>query len=183
MNIRPATIEDAPVLARILTETGRETFQGLVPDHCLTSPTLEESEGNWLKFFRSGSLDSDEMLLVSTADGGLVTGYILAGRKTERDDYPRELSVLMIAPPWQRQGVGRKLVTRIAGELSRQGETSLLVGVLKENPNSVFYERLGARRVGSRPINWAGYETQIILYGWDSLSGLVQHGQTSKSTL
>ena len=56
IHIRPATIEDAPALARILTETNNETFRGLAPDYCLASPTLEKSERNWLRFFRSGSL-------------------------------------------------------------------------------------------------------------------------------
>jgi len=91
--------------------------------------------------------------------------------------------VLMIAPAWQRQGIGRKLITRVAQELSRQGETSLLVGILKENPNWVFYERLGARQVGGRPIDWAGYETQIILYGWDDLAELVRQGQRNSSII
>ena len=183
IHIRPAVIDDAPVLARILTETGRETFRGLVPDQCLHSPTLEESERNWCRFFRAGSLDGDEIMLVATDDKGVMSGYILAGRKTKREDYPRELSVLMIAPAWQRQGIGRKLITRVAQELSRQGETSLLVGILKENPNWVFYERLGARQVGGRPIDWAGYETQIILYGWDDLAELVRQGQRNSSII
>lgn len=172
IQIRKATVEDIPSLARILIETGHETFRGLVPDKCLTSPSLKESERNWRRFFRSDSLGGDEMMLVATAEGDELVGYILAGRKTERLDYPRELSVLMIGGGWQRQGLGRRLVTRVASELSRQGETSLLVGILKENPNWLFYERLGARRVGSRPIDWAGYETEIILYGWDNLATL-----------
>ena len=54
--IRPAAIDDAPALAWILTETNKETFRGLVPDRCLASPTLEESERNWRRFFLLGSL-------------------------------------------------------------------------------------------------------------------------------
>ena len=172
--IRPAVIEDAPVLARILVTTGQETFLGLVPDKCLESPTLEKSERNWRKFFRSGCLDQDEILLLATTEAGEAAGYILAGRATARQDYPRELSVLMIYPAWQRSGIGRMLVTTIAGKLSRQGVKSLLVGILAENPNWMFYERLGAKRIGRRPIDWAGYETELILYGWDDLAALAQ---------
>jgi GNAT superfamily N-acetyltransferase len=71
----------------------------------------------------------------------------------------------MVATPWQSLGIGRKLVESVAGELSRGGAQSMLVGILEENPNWEFYERLGARHVGSRPFNWAGYETREILYG------------------
>ena len=172
--LRPAAIVDAPALARILTGTNRDTFQGLVPDRCLASPTLEESERNWRRFFLLETLAAEEIMMVSSAGGGEVTGYILAGAQTGRPDYPRELNVLMVDTPWQRQGIGRKLVAHIAGELSWQGVQSMLVGILAENPNQVFYERLGAKRVGSRPFNWAGYETQEILYGWDNLALLAQ---------
>jgi GNAT superfamily N-acetyltransferase len=174
IHLRLATIEDAPALARILTETNRDTFQGLVPDRCLTSPTLEQSERNWRRFFNSGNLAEGEVMRVSTDDQGKATGYILAGRSTDRMDYPRELNVLMVDTAWQRQGVGRRLVTYAAGELARQGVKTLLVGILEENPNRGFYERLGAKRVGSRSFNWAGYVTQELLYGWDDLALLAQ---------
>ena len=95
IHIRPANVDDSPALARILTETNKETFQGLVPEYCLASPTLEQSELNWRRFFQSGD----------PAEGGIM---------------------------------------------------------------------LGARRVGSRPFNWAGYETREILYGREKLALLAQ---------
>ncbi len=174
IHIRPANVDDSPALARILTETNKETFQGLVPDRCLASPTLEQSERNWCRFFQSGGPAGGEIMLVAANDGGEVTGYIMAGRQTARKEYHRELSVLMVARPWQSLGIGRKLVESVAGELSRGGAQSMLVGILEENPNWEFYERLGARHVGSRPFNWAGYETREILYGWENLALLAQ---------
>ena len=39
--------------------------------------------------------------------------------------------------------------------------------------NRAFYERLGAREVGSRPLNWEGYETRELLYGWEDISKLM----------
>ena len=174
IHIRPANVDDSPALTRILTETNRETFQGLVPEYCLASTTLEQSECNWRKFFQSGGPAEGEIMLVAANDGGEVAGYIMDGRQTARKEYPRELSVLMMATPWQSLGIGHKLVESVAGELFRQGETGLLVGILEENPNWEFYERLGARRVGSRPFNWAGYETRETLYGWENLALLAQ---------
>jgi len=65
IHIRPANVDDSPALARILTETNKETLQGLVPDRCLSSPTLEQSERNWRRFFQSGRMAEGEIMLVA----------------------------------------------------------------------------------------------------------------------
>jgi len=179
IHFRRATIDDAPELARVLTETNKATFRGLVPDKCLTSPTREESETNWRRALSAGGLEQGKFLIVgehvasSGAPAGLV-GYVLAGGTAELDGYDRELNVLMVDVPWQRRGIGRKLVAQAAAELQRQGATSMLVGVQVDNPNRAFYERLGGRPVGRRPLEWAGYHTEEILYGYDDISPLIE---------
>jgi ribosomal protein S18 acetylase RimI-like enzyme len=80
----------------------------------------------------------------------------------------------MVGTPWQRQGIGRKLVSQAVVELQRHRVTSMLVAVQVDNPNWAFYERLGGRLVGRRPLDWEGYETEVVLYGWDDISVLVE---------
>lgn len=97
---------------------------------------------------------------------------MLAGGRSELPGYERELNVLMVDTPWQRQGIGRKLVALASAELQRQGATSMLVGVQIDNPNRAFYEHLGGWVVGQRPLDWAGYQTKEVLYGYDDISAL-----------
>lgn len=181
IRFRPTTIADAPELARILIGTNEETFRGLVPDKCLMSLTREESETNWRRTLAAGGLSEGQFLIVAEHIGsgdapqGLV-GYVLAGGKAELATYERELDVLMVDAAWQRRGIGRQLVVRAAIELRRQGVTSMLVGIQVDNPNRVFYERLGGRLVGRRPLDWAGYQTEEILYGWDDVGALIGEG-------
>jgi ribosomal protein S18 acetylase RimI-like enzyme len=172
VSIRPAVLEDSLQLAQILVKTNADTFRGLVPDKCLTSPTIKESESNWRRFFRSGCLGKNEILLAATKEDDNLVGYALAGRQSRYPGYPRELSVLMVLPRWQRRGIGRDLVSHISHELYQQGLRTMLVGILIENPNQAFYEKLGARQVGARPYTWAGYKTRELLYGWDNLASL-----------
>jgi ribosomal protein S18 acetylase RimI-like enzyme len=179
VRFRQVTIDDAPELARILTGTNAATFRGLVPDKCLVSPTRQESETNWRRALSAGGLGEGKFLIVgeqvaSSGEPRGLVGYVLAGGKAELDGYERELNVLMVDPPWQRRGIGRKLVARAVTELQRQGVTSMLVGVQVDNPNRVFYEKLGGRLVGRRPLDWAGYKTEELLYGWQDLRPLVQ---------
>ncbi len=178
IRLRPAAIADAPELARILTGTNETTFRGLVPDKCLTSLTREESETNWRRALTAGGLSGGQFLIVAEhissgdAPQGLV-GYVLAGGKADLAAYERELDVLMVDTAWQRQGIGRQLVILAATKLRQQEVTSMLVGIQVDNPNRAFYERLGGRLVGRRPLDWAGYETEEILYGWDDTSALI----------
>lgn len=178
MKIREASIEDAPVLARIGVDTNRVTFSGLVPEACLEFP-YEESEGNWRKSLQSG-LKKGQFLMVAENESDAVVAYILAGSHTGRDDFPRELDLLMVDTPYQRRGIGRLLVAVAAQRLLAEGDTAMLVGVQEDNPNRAFYERLGAREVGSRSLNWEGYETRELLFGWEDITELLE-GQDLKT--
>ena len=181
VQVRPVRLEDAPELARVLTETQRATFEGLVPDACLDSPTREESERNWRRFIESGALEQGEFLLVAEDMQGRMAGFVLAGGATEEDfgepgQVVRELSVLMVDSDWQRKGIGRLLVGRVAAAFKAQGTEAVLVGVHADNPNHAFYRRLGARRVAVRPYDWAGYQSEMVYYLWDELAALIGQG-------
>ena len=47
MNIRPATVEDAPALAQVHVTSWRETYRGLVPDAYLDSLSVPERTERW----------------------------------------------------------------------------------------------------------------------------------------
>lgn len=173
-----ATVDDAADLARILIGANEATFRGLVPDKCLTALSREESITNWRRTLSAGDLGDGKFLIVcehaAAEDGqGELVGYVLAGGETEFEAYERELNVLMVDPAWQRRGIGRALMSQAAAELQRQGVSSMLVAVQVDNPNRAFYEHLGGRPVGRRPLDWAGYKTEVALYGWDDISILV----------
>lgn len=179
IEIRHARIDDCPALGRILVSATHETFRGRVPDQCLNWLTPEESAANWAKNFTSGqSLAPGDYLFV--AEVKEVIGYAMVSEITpgsydellRASRYSHELLSIQVSPVWQRRGVGRCLLSRIADELGREKATPLLVGVLIENPNIAFYERLGARRIGKRPYEWEGYETEEILLGWEDISTL-----------
>jgi GNAT superfamily N-acetyltransferase len=94
------------------------------------------------------------------------------GMGSRHPNFASELRVLMVDPAWQRQGVGSLLVQRGADFYRQQGIVSMLVGVLEINPNTAFYERLGAKLVGETIRDWDGFETTELLYGWNNLGTL-----------
>jgi GNAT superfamily N-acetyltransferase len=147
-----------------------------VPDRCLEWLTPQESAANWAKNFTTDqTLEDGDYLFVAEVVTDGVVGLAMLTRITAEDgydplisgQYSYELRSIQVAPAWQRRGVGRQLVSHAAEVLRGKETTRFLVRVLVENPNQVFYENLGAVRLGSRPYDWEGYQTEEILYGFD----------------
>lgn len=103
-----------------------------------------------------------------------ILGYVIFSSKTEIAN-EAELDVLMIDVLWQRQGYGRYLVQVAANRVRKLGCQTMLVGVEQHNPNATFYVRLGAQKIGERPLDWAGFQTREILYRWEDLDELSRH--------
>jgi ribosomal protein S18 acetylase RimI-like enzyme len=170
--IRDATYADATDLADVVIEPNNATFRGLVPDHCLESPTKQESIANWQRFLSDTDQSDGQFLLVAETAEGRVVGCALGGPQDE-PPYQAELYVLNILPAYQRQGLGRRLVACTAARLAASGMTSMLVRVLSINPNRAFYERLGARFIREEPYDWNDVILAAAVYGWPSTAGLI----------
>lgn len=179
--IRHAHIDDCPALAQILITTTRYTFRGRVPDPCLDWLTPEESAANWAKNFQTDqTLNSENYLFVAESKASGVIGFaMLCLLKPQIDhyqyidkQYSHELRSLQILPTWQQQGIGKQLISEVAGRVVKNGSKRLLVKMIVDNPNLGIYEHLGAIKLGTSPFVWEGYETKEIIYGWDNLDRL-----------
>lgn len=182
IKVRPAHISDCPDLGRVGVRANMSTFKGLVPDKCLDW-TPEQSAHNWQRSFNeNGDLKEDQFLLVAESEKDGLVGFALleetrpTGSATPPIDptYSHELIVLMVAPDVQGQGIGRLLVSHVASEAQRRGADHLLVRVLEINPNTAFYEHLGAVLLATHPHDWDGFMTTGRIYGWDNLPDLVR---------
>ena len=177
--IRQARIEDRSAMGRILVAATQNAVRGLVPDQCLEWLTPEESAANWAKYLKSEErLAGEDFLIVAETKPHGVIGLALLSKRFDSDDindlrvFAWELRTLHVDPVWQRLGIGRRLVARVADQVWKEGARRLLVRALVENPNRAFYEHLGARRLCLQPYDWDGYQTKEILYGWDDINRL-----------
>lgn len=86
--------------------------------------------------------------MAQTAAGTLVG---VAGGGPERTGHPRyadEVTVLVVLPGYQRQGIGRRLVATVVTHLVGHGLSSFLIRVVTPNaPARRFYEALGGHLV------------------------------------
>lgn len=181
ITIRHAHINDCPALAQIIIQATQDAFRGRVPDLCFEWLTPEVSTANWAKNFKTEqTLNSGNYLFVAENSTSGVIGLAMLSKIQPQanlfqfinENYSHELRSLQILPTWQKQGVGRSLLSQVANQVENEGGTHLLVKMLVKNPNLGIYEHLGAIKLGSNSFNWEGYETKEIIYGWENVSNL-----------
>ncbi len=167
--IRNATADDAEALAACVIEPIEATFRGRVPDQCLESLTYEESETNWRRFFAEQDEDG-RFLLVAESESRQVVGCALGGPQPEDDRFDGELYLLGVLPAFQGRGIGQQLVSAVATRLRDLGLHACGVRVLRANPNTAFYEHIGAQLIGEEPYDWNGVVLPEDVYVWMDLS-------------
>ncbi len=174
MNIRKATLEDSPGLAKVQVDSYRAAYAGIFPPSYLAHFTYEEQEQDWRDLLASEPAD---ILLVAESSSGETVGYAL-GRPglTDIPPYDCELVALHVRQASQRQGIGQQLIRDIARHLQQLGCVSLMLWTLEYNSVRLLYEQLGGQLIGEK--EWDenesyGVHVKEVAYGWPHIQSLV----------
>ena len=162
--IRVATPEDAPAIAHVHVASWRTTYAGLMPDTYLAALDEGERITQWQHW-----LTLDVVVLVAELDGEIV-GFAGAGPIRESlGGYDAELYTLYLLDHAQRQGIGTRLLTALAGALRARGFESMLAWVLAGNNSRDFYERTGAVLLAEKQVEIGGAPLPVLAFGWRNL--------------
>ena len=170
IEIRRATVEDIPAIARVHVDAWRTAYRGIVPDEYLDGLTYEGRERMW----RSVLGEFADRHVAYVADHGTegVIGFALCG-ETREPGVDAELFAIYLLDRHQRRGFGRRLFAAAAADLLAQGRRSLVLWVLADNPSRRFYEAIGGRPLRSKSEEFGGARLEEVAYRWDDLSMLV----------
>ena len=165
MQIRGATTEDCPGLARVQVENNPSAHTGIFFAEALGAFSVEEQEANWRTWVEE---HPDDILYVAEADKGGIIGYALARTgETGVSDYDGELLALHVREKNQHLGIGRLLLWTAGKELRRAGSRAMMLWIFEASPICAFYEHLGAIRLeAARELN--GQPPQVA-YGWPEI--------------
>ncbi len=185
MQIRIATIADAPALARVLIDTMRTAHRGQIPDEVLLQPTLDEayaeSERNWRRSLQeiAAGANPQAQIFVTENELGEVVGLTMGGPpKEELLPNSGEVYTLYVQPSHQGRGYGRALVQAVAKFLLQAGFSSLLIGALAVNASACrFYAARGGRVVAERPSAAYAILLPELVYGWEDVRLLIKGGR------
>lgn len=175
IQLRRASLADARAIASIRIECWRASYRNLIPAAYLDNMSIEESAAQWSTILAMlPEKEQKVCVFVAEVDGqviGFVSSTIL---ESPKKGLHAELSGVYLQPAWQRCGIGKRMVQKVARNLQAMGVNSLLTWVLAENHAARhFFEELGALKLDQQAYNWDELELMEISYGWNDLSVLL----------
>ncbi len=169
--IREAFIDDCAGIARVIVDTWRAAYDGIIARDYLERLSYVERQGHLENFFATAPEKTFAFVAVDGSGG--ITGYAGAGLETDASSHVHgELYALYVLQEHQGNGVGRRLVGAVARRFASMNVNSLIVWVLAGNPCTRFYDKLGGWRLGTRKLDIAGEAHDVVSYGWSNLDRL-----------
>ena len=169
ITIRDATDRDIVAIGRLHAASWQATYRGLMSDAALDSQTPEWRVAHWRAWWEAN--DGRRLLLVAD-DGGAVAGFVAGWPDPEGTPGTVHVDALHADPGRHGQGIGRRLLARLAARAMAHGYTRLYLAMLAGNPAAGFYERLGGRIEGPFAGTFVGAEISEVRYWWDDIATL-----------
>jgi GNAT superfamily N-acetyltransferase len=165
--IRLAREADAGSVARLVVDTWRITYAGLIPSDYLAGMAAAEATERWRRAILTRGV------IVAEAEDGQIVGVGFCGEhRTRLGEYEGEIFALYVDTDSQGGGVGRRLMGAMARHLLEEGIAKAFLWCLRDNPSRWFYERVGGRVVAERTERFAGTDLAELAYGWSDLGAL-----------
>jgi len=162
-NIRRATPEDAPTLAKVHVDSWQAAYQGIVPDSHLEHFTYQRRED---AFRQALTYNLEETYLIEEGDQPIAILTIGASRDADLDTTTTgEIWGIYITPDYWRKGIGRTLVHQAEHMLHTKGYTQVVIWVLEGNLNARrFYETVGFHLDGADKVVELGKPLKAVRY-------------------
>jgi GNAT superfamily N-acetyltransferase len=181
MNFRLATIEDVPGIIKVSIDTWRTTYIDIFPAELLNNLSYEDSEAKWIQRFTNP--EKKTFFYVAESNSKEIIGFALgsfeqsdpAPNIPDIEKYIGELKAIYVLKEYQRRGIGVKLVKMIVDRLLEHNINTMIVWVLRDNPNWKFYEVLGGKYLGTGILEKEGDNYNKIAYGWDEIRKILEY--------
>lgn len=172
VDIRLARPEDAPAIARVHVAVWHATYRGVLPDEMIDQISVEQREAMWSDILTAYT--ETHPVLVAEDFGIGICGFGNGGplRGESVPGYDAEFKTLYLLPAYQRRGIGRAMLGRLAALLRERGHASAIVWVLATNPACGFYEAMGGVLCAERVAEDEGESVADLAYGWNDLAAL-----------
>lgn len=163
MEIRPANRDDLAAIASIHSDSWRDAYAGILPDHYLADQVQQDLQSHWNQ---QEILPQDVVLVAETNDG--LAGFIAVWCRPSPF-----LDNLHISPPRRSTGIGATLMRAAACQLIELGHVSAYLWVFENNTGAIrFYKRLGAAIVNRKTKTFFGHDVPNVRMEWTDLSAI-----------
>ena len=134
---RFAKFEDLPEIAKVFVESSQKSYRGFVPQSFLDNLSEAEQEKDLLESFLN---DNNKIFIVENIKGKIV-GFVEVRELPNTTDFDSMVSSMYVLSEYQRMGIGTKLFSLVAKELSSEGIKSMILEALEVVPFKKFYKK------------------------------------------
>lgn len=159
--IREAVPADLEQLVQVHVTSWNATYPNYHP-----KPTPEIRRQQWQQRFAEQK--ENWFCFVAQQAGGEVVGFATGNNFYNNNAYKGELNKIHFLKGYQRLGLGRLLMAKAAERFLQLGIDSMILFADPDNPNILFYERLGGERLLNEKGAFQG------AYGWKDLRPLLE---------
>lgn len=168
---RAAGLADLDAIVRLHLKSWRRSMKDLAPQTAYAVLDEDYRTAQWARML--GSPGADDLWLVCEIGGELVgvggacapTHDSFAGRG--------EIRFLYLDPSYQRQGLGRQLLSRLAQHLIGRGYRGVALSVVEGNAAArAFYGALGGREIGFHIYPSQIWPSRDVIIAWDDAATL-----------
>ena len=167
IHIREATPDDLPAIAKVHVLSWKQSFVGIVPDAFLDQLTIENRIEAFGKRFGEPHY---QMYVAELGDVGVIGFADVGDPRYDVGEYDAELYAIYLFHQFQGKGIGALLFERIKQFLIEQEKNTMYLLALEVSPYRPFYEKMGGKLVGERPVKLMDIDFNAVVYGWESLS-------------
>lgn len=174
--LRTAVSEDAAAIAELHDEVWRATYRDLATQAAWEGLTEPVRRARWKEVL--GEPHAQRVTLVAERNGRIVA-FGTACAPTEAVFEGRgEIRWLHVDASVQGAGIGRRLMSALAGRLADWGYGGCALAVVAGNMPAIgFYERLGGRRAGGFTDPGPLWRSENVVFVWDVLTDLIAAAQ------
>jgi ribosomal protein S18 acetylase RimI-like enzyme len=164
--------DDAGEIAQVHVASWQTTYAGIVDQAYIDGLSVAERAAAWTRRLTMTDASAPDILVAVTRDDRLV-GFLSGGNIREPlPAFDAELHAIYLLKPFQRSGLGQRLIREWAALAVARGFHAAVVRVLARNPACAFYERLGATLVRETELAIGGRRYPERWYGWGNLPDL-----------
>jgi ribosomal protein S18 acetylase RimI-like enzyme len=155
-----------------------ETYAGFIPEEVLAALSVSHRTAAWESILKDPSAHEHAAVYVNEV-GGAIVGFGACGEQRDVDlrkqGFGGEIGAVYVLHKFQRQGIGRGLMSSLASDLVGRGLHGVALWVLRENMTARrFYERCAGEIVGEKK-EARGEATLVeVAYGWYDIEKLQQ---------
>ncbi len=152
VELRGATVADAPALAGVHVRAWREGYAGLVDPALIAAATVARRERQWARWLGTAP-PWPIVTVVAVAAGGALAGFCSVATPARDLDDPRtaEIAALYVDPPRWGEGVGSALLAAALDGLRAERWPAVTLWVIEGNARAErVYVRAGFRPDGAR---------------------------------